>query len=336
LNFENESARTPPFRGKSPIIQIGLKPFLKSIYNTIRVVNQRRFCEMNKNTFLTRFLPDLRDFFLIFIGSLALSFSVVGFMAPNKILDGGFTGIAIILHHLWGTPIGAVALGMISITLVSSYFIMGPSFGKKTIIATLLFTLTIDLWGSVLNIGAITNDMTLAVFYGGLISGVSLGMIFYAGASTGGTDALATVIKKYTGLPLGRALLMMDMVVAFSAGLFFGSEALMYSLILIFIETQVIDLVLNGISATKRFWIISSHTDEIMEYILNNLGRGATIFKGEGAFTGENKKVIITYVPRRFVTQFKRKLHAIDPNVFVAIDPSSGVYGEGFMHPIND
>ncbi|MBU1536426.1 YitT family protein [Myxococcota bacterium] len=281
-------------------------------------------------------MQHIRDALLIIIGAFALSFSVVGFMAPNQLLDGGFTGIAIILNSLFGTPIGVVALAMMSVALLVSYILLGPAFGKKTVLATVIFTLSIDFWDKLMHLRPITREMPLAVFYGGLIAGVALATIFHTGASTGGTDALAAVIKRYTGVPLGRALLLIDVVVAFVAGLFFGPEPLMYSLILIFIETQVIDLVLNGISATERLWIVSEKWEEIRAFIVAQMGRGATVFDGEGAYTGKSRKVVIAYVPRRMAIQVRRRIHQIDPDVFLAVEPSIGVYGEGFKHAGRD
>jgi uncharacterized membrane-anchored protein YitT (DUF2179 family) len=286
---------------------------------------------LKTSTFIT-----IRDYFLITAGSILMSFSVAGFMAPNKIMDGGFTGIAIILHHLFNTPIGLVALFMMSIVLIIGYKLLGKAFGVRTIYATLLFTLSIEFFIGYLKIGAITHDMTLAVFYGGLFTGISLAMIFYVGASTGGTDVLASIIKKYVGLSLGRSLLLIDLVVSMGAGLFFGAEKLMYSLILIFIETQVIDLILNGISASKRLWIISEKWEQIRDHILDNYERGATLIEGQGAYTKDKKTIIISYIPRRYVTKLKREIHKIDPDVFIGIDPSAGVYGEGFKHAVND
>ncbi len=282
---------------------------------------------------MDRILPHpflkVRDYAELTAGSVLLAFAVTAYMAPNRILDGGFTGVAILLHHLFGTPIGAMALGMMSIALVTGYIKMGPSFGIRTIYATVLFTLSIDFFDHVLHIEPLTDDLTLAVFYGGGIAGASLSLIFHAGGSTGGTDVIATLLKRATGWSVGRTLLFIDLTVAFVAGLFFGARLLMYSLILIFIETQVIDLILNGFSATRRLWIVSDRAEEIREHILK-LGRGATLFEGRGAYTGEPRQVIITYIPRRMVSSLMRDLHDIDPDVFVAIDAAAQVYGEGF------
>jgi len=272
----------------------------------------------------------IRDYFELVFGALLLAFAVTAYMAPNRILDGGFTGIAILLHHLFNTPIGSVALALMSGALILGYYKLGPSFGFRTIFATVLFTVSIDFFNHVLQIEPLTDDLTLAVFYGGTIAGFALSLIFHAGGSTGGTDVIATLIKRSTGLSVGRVLLFLDLGVAFVAGLFFGARLLMYSLILIFIETQVIDLVLNGFSATKRLWIVSDRTDALRDHIVNNLGRGATLFEGKGGFTDESRKVIITYVPRRLVGQLMRDLHDLDPDVFVAIDSAAQVYGEGF------
>jgi len=272
----------------------------------------------------------IRDYLELIFGAILLAFAVTAYMAPNRILDGGFTGIAILLHHLFNTPIGTVALALMSVALVVGYYKLGPTFGFRTIFATVLFTLSIDFFNHVLQIEALTDDLTLAVFYGGTMAGFALSLIFHAGGSTGGTDVIATLIKRSTGISVGRVLLFLDLGVAFVAGLFFGARLLMYSLILIFIETQVIDLVLNGFSATKRLWIVSERAVEIREHIVQGLGRGATLFEGTGGFTDEPRKVIITYVPRRLVGQLMRDLHDLDPDVFVAVDSAAQVYGEGF------
>ncbi|MBN2725062.1 MAG: YitT family protein [Deltaproteobacteria bacterium] len=278
----------------------------------------------------------LKDYFLLTAAALTMAFSVVGFMAPNKIMDGGFTGLAIILHHMIHTPIGTVALGFMSVAMVFGYKILGPSFGIKTIYTTLVFTVSIDFLSHFAGVGRVTSDMPLAVFYGGVLSGLSMAVIFYAGGSTGGTDVLAAILKRYLGITLGRALMVIDLVVVMAGGAFFGPEPLMYSLIMIFVGTQVIDFFLNGISASKRMWIVSDRWEEISEMLIRELGRGVTMFSGEGGYTGETKKIIVTYVPRRYVTSIRRELHELDPDVFFAVDPSSGVYGEGFKHPRHD
>lgn len=282
---------------------------------------------------MERLLPHpflkLRDYAALTVGSMMLAFAVTAYMAPNRILDGGFTGVAILLHHLIGTPIGTVALLLMSVALAVGYIKMGPAFGIRTIYATVLFTLSIDFFDHVVHIEPLTDDLTLAVFYGGAIAGASLSLIFHAGGTTGGTDVIATLLKRATGWSVGRTLLFIDLTVAFVAGLFFGARLLMYSLILIFIETQVIDLVLNGFSATRRLWIVSTRAEEIREHIVR-LGRGATLFEGRGAYTHEPRQVIITYIPRRMLSSLMRDLHDIDPNVFVAVDATAHVYGEGF------
>ncbi len=271
----------------------------------------------------------IRDYIELTIGAVMLAFAVTAYMAPNRILDGGFTGVAILLHHLFQTPVGVVALGMMSVALVIGYSRMGPAFGIRTIYATVLFTLSIDFFDHVVGIEPLTDDLTLAVFYGGGIAGASLALIFHAGGTTGGTDVIATLIKRSTGWSVGRILLFIDLSVAMVAGVFFGARLLMYSLILIFIETQVIDLILNGFSATRRLWIVSSKAREIRDHIVKT-GRGATLFTGRGAWSDEPREVIITYVPRRLVGSLMRDLHDIDPDVFVAIDSAAQVYGEGF------
>ncbi len=274
----------------------------------------------------------MRDLLILTAAAFAMAWAVVTLLAPNRIVDGGFTGLAILLNNLLGTPIGVVTLGLTAVAMLAGYFILGPSFGFRTVYATIVYTLAIDFLDQGLHLPPLTHNLNLAVFYGGSIVGASLAAIFYTGGSTGGTDVLAAIIKRFTGLALGRSLLLVDLTIAFTAGLFFGAELLMYSLILIFLETYVIDLILNGIGATKKIWIVSDRWEEIRDAILD-LERGVTVFDATGGYTNSPRKLLITYVPRRYVTRLRRLIFEVDPEAFMAIEPVSSVYGEGFISP---
>ncbi len=278
----------------------------------------------------------IQDYCCIASGSIILAFAVIGFMSPNQLISGGFTGISIILNHLFGIPIGLFSLFLMGITFFAGLFVLGSGFGGRSIFATVIFTSALDIFDKVIELGPITNNLTLAVFYGGIISGASMALIFYSGSSTGGSDTLAAIIKKYTGIPIGKALFGIDLAITLSAGFIFGAEPLMYSFILIFISSQVIDLVLNGIKSTKKMWIISKKWEEIQDLLITEYNRGVTLFEGIGGFTGEKRNTLISYVPRKDVNRLRRQIHAIDPDVFISVENSSGVFGNGFRHPKYD
>jgi len=269
---------------------------------------------------------------LIISGAFILAAGFVFFITPYKIVPGGVYGISIVLHYLFGTPVGIVALMFdIPLTLLGIKF-LGPRFGVKTVVGfslTAIFTDTLTwIWGFK---PLVEGDALLSSIFGGVIVGLGLGLIFKSRATSGGSDIVAAIIAKYTKLPLGQLMILVDSVIVFFGLIVFQDWKIpLYSWIVIFITGKVIDAVLEGISYDKSLFIISEKHEEIREKIINNLNRGGTFIDGKGMYNMAERKIIFTVVSRRELSMLQEYIHQIDPNAFMTIIDASEILGEGF------
>ena len=269
---------------------------------------------------------------LIVIGTFIMAAAFVLFITPYKIVPGGVYGIAIILHHKLGWPVGLTALCMdIPITILG-FRILGPRFGIKTIIGFILTAFFVD--GLTFLIGEeplVHDNGLLSSIYGGVLLGLGLGLVFKARATSGGTDVVAMILSRYTRWPLGQMIILVDSVVVL-AGLFTFMDWIipLYSLLVIFFTGRVIDVVLQGINYEKTLFIISDKHQEIRYKIINDLNRGGTLLKGEGMFAGQEKTIIFTNVNRRELAILQEYIHQVDPHAFLTVINANEVLGEGF------
>ncbi len=273
-------------------------------------------------------LKKFLDYLGIFFGVLLVSISIIIFLAPNKLVGGGVSGIAIILYHTLKLPIGIVMIILNIPIFIAGIKLLGLHFGVKTFIGTLVLSITIDLLGF-FHLPSITNNF-LATVYGGLIGGFGLGIVFKYGGSTGGTDILAQILSHYSGLNLGQALLFIDGIIVLIAGFIFNFELALYALLVIFIQGYAIDLVQEGLSYTKAALVFSEKPRELGEKILYDLGRGVTVFYGMGLYTGQKREILYCVVSQSEVSKLKEIIHKNDPKAFVVISPAHEVLGEGF------
>jgi len=269
---------------------------------------------------------------LIVIGSFILASSFVFFITPHKIVPGGVYGISIVLHYLFGTPVGMVALCFdIPLTLIGIKF-LGPRFGFKTVLGfslTAIFTDTLTLfWGFK---PLVEGDALLSSIFGGVLAGLGLGLIFKSKATSGGSDIVAAIIAKFTRLPLGLLMIYVDSVIVLIGLLVFRDWKIpLYSWIVIFITGKVIDVVLEGINYDKSLFIISEKHEEIRDKIINNLDRGGTYIEGKGMYNMTDRKIIFTVVNRRELAILEEYIHQIDPKAFLTVLDATEILGEGF------
>jgi len=269
---------------------------------------------------------------LIIIGAFILATSFVLFITPYKIVPGGVYGISIVLHYLFGTPVGLVALCFdIPLTLIGIRF-LGPRFGMKTVVGfslTALFNDTLTyFWGFE---PLVQGDALLSSIFGGVLAGVGLGLIFKSKATSGGSDIVAMILAKYTRLPLGMLMIYVDSAIVLIGLLVFQDWKIpLYSWIVIFITGKVIDVVLEGVSYDKSLFIISDRSEEIRDKIINNLDRGGTFIDGKGMFNNADKRIIFTVVSRRELALLEEYIHEIDPKAFLTVTDATEILGEGF------
>ncbi len=274
---------------------------------------------------------------LIIVGAFIMASGFVLFITPYKIVPGGVYGISIVLHHLFGTPVGLIALCFdIPLTLIGIK-ILGPRFGVKTVVGFVFTAVFVDsltyLWGEQ---PLVENDALLSSIFGGVMVGLGLGLIFKAKATSGGSDIVAMIIAKYTRLPLGQLMILVDSAIVFVGFAAFQDWKIpLYSLIVIFITGKVIDVVLEGISYDKTLFIISEKAEEIRNKIIVDLNRGGTFIQGKGMYNGKDRTIIYTVVNRREVAMLQEFIHKTDPGAFMTVINANEIIGEGFKS-LND
>jgi uncharacterized membrane-anchored protein YitT (DUF2179 family) len=286
--------------------------------------------------FLIKEKPFTKKWFLsysfIILGSFILASGFVLFITPYKIVPGGVYGISIVLHYLFGTPVGLMALAFdIPLTLIGIK-ILGPRFGFKTVLGfslTAVFNDTITIfWGAE---PLVKGDALLSSIFGGVLLGIGIGLIFKSKATSGGTDIIAMMFHKYTKIPLGQLMIYVDsVIVLFGLIVFQDWKIPLYSWIVIFITGKVIDIILEGMSYEKSLFIISDKHEEIRDKIINNLNRGGTYIDGKGMFNLADRRIIFTVVNRRELALLEEYILQIDPKAFLTVLDAREILGEGF------
>ncbi len=283
-----------------------------------------------------------RSYGLILIGAIIMASGYSFFISPYRIVPGGVYGIGIVVHYLTeglfsfapdGFPIGLFGL-LLNIPLtILGIKILGPRFGVKTVVGFILTSGFIDLLTLIFGEDPllIGEDILLASLFGGVLIGLGLGLIFRARATTGGSDIVAMILAKYTRLPLGQLIIIVDsIIVLLGLAVFQDWRIPLYSWITIFVTGKVIDIVVEGISYEKSLMIVSAKHAEIRDKILSDLKRGGTYISGEGLYSGDDRKVIFTVVTRRELSILQDFINGIDPDAFMSVTDSSEVLGKGF------
>ncbi|GIM45441.1 UPF0750 membrane protein YvjA [Collibacillus ludicampi] len=272
----------------------------------------------------------IREYLLMSVGALILSIAVNWIFIPNKTVTGGVSGIGILLYYTIGLPITySQLLFNIPLFIAGVKWLGGKTFGVKTLYGIL--TLTFFLWlTEPLIHHPLTTNPLLASIYGGLTLGLAIGLVFRAQGSTGGTDLLARLFQKATGVSPGVLLLFIDGSIIASAGIIFNVERILYALISLFVTSKTIDFIQQGFSQAKLAYIISRHDKELQDAVLFNLNRGITRLTGVGGYTGEERPIFMCVVQQSEVSKLKNLVREVDPQAFVIVTDAHEVLGEGF------
>ncbi|MCQ2271334.1 MAG: YitT family protein [Bacteroidales bacterium] len=298
----------------------------------------------------------IRSYILIVIGSLLFAVGDVMFVNPYLLAPGGTYGLANVFNTVWPWRISYYAICMDVPLLIIGTLILGPKFGVKTVVSTILifvFTWFLEMfWGydPVIH-GGITNvandtlnyvqiphsemffspDYFLNTLVAGVIYGLAIGLVFRSGSTSGGSDIISMIIHKYTKISLGTLVLIVDSCITLTSFIAFKQIRLpIYSILLIYVESKVIDLVVDGVKSYKTAFIVTEKTDEVRDYIINDLKRGGTVFAGMGLYQGVERKMIYVTLDRGDLVKLKSNLRYLDPNAFVNVIESSEIMGLGF------
>ncbi len=274
----------------------------------------------------------LKAFFLLTLGSFMDAAGFYFFLAPNAIAAGGINGLALILNtFLPQFPLGSLVLLMSILMLITGFILVGAVFGFKTIYCSILIPLTI--WGLEyfypLN-ASLGSDTLVQLIFGVLISGTGIALLFNQNASSGGTDIAARILHKFYHIDLGKGLFIIDFFITIAAAFTFGIEKGMYALLGVLLYGLVIDAVIEGFNVSKHVTIITRESEVVKRFIVEELERGATIYAARGAYSGEEREVIIAIVNRREFIHLRGFIKDLDPRAFITVQNTHEVLGEGF------
>lgn len=265
--------------------------------------------------------------FMIAIGAVLMAVGLELFLVPNQILDGGVVGVSIIISHLTG-----VRLGVFIFVLNIPFFFLGyKQIGKTFALSTLFGITVLSLCTSYLHhIEPFTKDLLLSTVFGGIVLGVGVGLVIRHGGSLDGSEILAILFNKALPFSVGEIIMIINLVIFSVAGFVFTWEQAMYSFLAYFVAFKTIDIVIQGLDESKSVFIISDKVEVIGDTIMDRLGRGVTYLHGEGAYTGDSKKVIFTVVTRLEEAKLKSIVEEIDSHAFLAVGNIAEVQGGRF------
>lgn len=274
----------------------------------------------------------------LIIGSIIFAVSDILFVVPYKLAPGGVYGIATVLNTMFSWKISYCTFAMEIPLIIIGTLILGPRFGVKTMIS--IFTILGTVWFMETYVSPdyakVIADPMLNTIVAGVFYGISIGFIFKSRATSGGSDIIAMILAKYTKLSLGKLVVIVDSIIVLftliqpSETGAVGWEFAIYSLIIIYIEGKIIDMVVSGANYHKTVMIVSDQYESISLKIKNDLMRGATIFTGTGAYSGEDKKMVYSVMSRRELEILKLHIREVDPNAFVNVTEANEILGEGF------
>ena len=263
----------------------------------------------------------------ILLGCLLGAAAYPAFLIPNSIAPGGLTGVATILNHLFSWPVGTVSLLLNIPLFLIGYRAMGRIFAFRSLIATLLFSLLIDL----LPIRPVSTDPLLGTLFGGVVLGAGLGLILRGGATTGGTDMVARMVhRRLPFITVGMFLFILDCLVVVGAAAAIGTQEALYAFISIYVCSKVIDAVMMGFGGNKACFIMSNAWQQITNRLMEETGRGVTHLDARGAYTGNRQPVVLCVASRQEIMSVKRIVREEDESAFLFITDAHEALGEGF------
>ena len=274
------------------------------------------------------------DVLFALVGSFVYSAAVRMFIDPNHISVGGLTGLGSVLNYLLHFPIGLSVLAMNVPLFLLSWKKLGRGFFFKTMFATVVISLMLDV---TVFLPTFLENKLLAAVAGGVCSGAGLGIIFSRGMATGGTDLLAKLIKGwFRGVSYGKVILIADGVILVVAAIAYKDPwSILYSAITVWLSSTVIDTILNGMERAKSVSIITNRKEEVLQGILQDVNRGATVWDAEGGYTKTGKDVILVVVRSYELFHLKRTVRMADPEAFMIVSDATEVLGNGFQREEN-
>lgn len=269
----------------------------------------------------------VKKYLIIFVGAIIAAIGLEIFLIPNNVIDGGVVGLSIMASAITDMP-----LGIFLVVLNLPFLYIGyTQIGKNFTIATLIAILFLSAWSAFFEpIPKLTSDPFLAAIFGGIIDGIGVGLIIRAGGSLDGTEIVAIIMDKKSVFSVGEVVMFINLFILSSAGLLFGWDKAMYSLVAYFVISKMIDVVIKGLDESYAVMIVTNEHDEITSALNDRLGRGVTLLHGKGGYTGQSKEVLYCVVTRLEVDKLKEIVLEKDENAFVTINAVHDIVGGRF------
>lgn len=268
--------------------------------------------------------------FMIFIGSIILACGLYFFLLQHDIAAGGVSGMSLIVNRIFGFNLGTVNLVINIIIMILGYIFISPKFVYRSILSAATLSLTFIVLERLFPDVIFTNDRIINIIFGPLLVSIGLGLIFYFGGSSGGTDVIASILHKYTNTPIAISLFLTDFFVIILSAIFLGIEKTLYAILAIIIQTISLDYFIQGLGRKIALMVISDKNEEINHMLTHKYKRGVTLLKAEGGYTGRDKKLILTISTVRRYPILRDEILKVDDRAFIFTYTISEVLGEGF------
>ncbi|BFL72503.1 MULTISPECIES: YitT family protein [Anaerococcus] len=266
----------------------------------------------------------------IIIGSVILAIGLYFFLIQHNVAAGGISGLSLVLAQILNVNVGLLNLVLNIIVLVLGALLVSVRFAKKSVLSAATVSATIILLETIFPETVLTNDMILNVIFGPIIIALGLGLIFYNGGSSGGTDVIAAILNKYTNFPIHVSLFLTDLTVIILSTMVIGLEKSLYAVLSIMIQLISLDYVIQGLDRKIAVLIISDKYEELTDLLINKYQRGVTLLHAEGGYTSNKKKIIMAIINTKMYPAIKESILDMDDKAFMFSYSVSEVLGEGF------
>ena len=275
-----------------------------------------------------KYLQFFKEYIIVALACMVMAFNTSYFFIGNKLAQGGVSGLSLIIHYLSNIDMSYLYFALNIPLIILAYIFLGKNFLLKTLFATFVLSVFLKIFAS---FSEPLEDILLAAIFGGAINGIAIGIVFYAGGSTGGIDIIAKIINKYTGIPISRILLTTDFIVLSMVAVIFGKVIFMYTLISLVISSKMIDIIQVGIYSAKGVTIITTKEDEIRKRIMEDTGRGITLIDAKGGYTQKEIGMLYCVVGQYQLIKVKTIVKEVDPSAFMIVADVHEVMGNGFL-----
>ena len=267
-----------------------------------------------------KYFQILKEYSIVALACIVMAFNINYFFLANKLAEGGIAGISLIIHYLTHMDIGYLYFILNIPLIILAYIFIGKDFLIKTLFATLVLTIFLKFFG---DFRGPIDDILMAAIFGGGINGIAIGIVFYAGGSTGGTDIIAKIINKYYGIAIGKILLTIDFIILSMVAFIFGKIIFMYTLISLLVSAKIY--------SAKGVTIMTNKVEELKNKIMEDTGRGITLINAKGAYTQKEIGMLYCVVGKYQLMKVKNIVKEIDPEAFMIVNQVHEVVGKGFL-----